>query len=359
MLRSLRLSSLPVLAAAVSFSATAHAAQYLPPVGFTLPVQPAAAKEACPPVPPPYTGALRLRSKYEGSDAARATLNKAAEEAYRDSTRTIDAMERQVSKLVQRGDSRCAILALDSWARAGALTSTDTSHTGRSVRKWALASFSSAWIQLKFAPHSALNHDPAAAEVEHWLSQLGTLTARDWRGLPLSKINNHSYWAGWALMSTAIVTGRDDLFDDAVALLRTGLAQVDARGFLPNELKRRQRALAYHNYALQPLVMLALFARANHVALSDAENAALKRLGERVIAGFDDPTPFREATGSEQDRHFLDQPTNLAWLEAWCSLYTCPAAVNNRLAALRPLNNVRLGGNLSRLTGQNLVVAGD
>ncbi|MDF3008959.1 MAG: hypothetical protein K0R86_2826, partial [Enterobacter kobei] len=29
------------------------------------------------------------------------------------------------------------------------------------------------------------------------------------------------------------------------------------------------------------------------------------------------------------------------------------------LAALRPLNNVRLGGNLSRLTGQNLVVAGD
>lgn len=358
MLRSLRISSL--LAVAWSFSATAVAAHYLPPPGFTLPAHHAALKDVtCPPVPPPFTGALHLRSKYEGSDAARATLNEDAEHAYRESTRTVDAMERQISKLVQRGDSRCALRALNRWADAGALTSTDTSHTGRAVRKWALASFSSAWIQLKFMPQSPLKEEPAAAaQVEHWLSQLGTLTARDWRGLPLNKTNNHSYWAGWALMSTSVVTGRKDLFDDAVALLRTGLDQVDDRGFLPNELKRRQRALAYHNYALQPLVMLALFARANHVRLTDAENAALKRLGDRVIAGFDDPLPFREASGSEQDRRFLVKPANLAWLEAWCSLYPCPGAVNDRLNALRPLNNVRLGGNLTRLTGQNLVATG-
>lgn len=360
MLRSLRISFLMILAAAGSFSAMAAGAQYLPPAGFTLPVRPAATTAVtCPPVPPPFTGALRLRSKYEGSDAARATLNAGAEQAYHDATRTVDAMERQVSRLVQRGDNRCAIRALDSWARTGALTSTDTTHTGRAVRKWALASFSSAWIQLKFAPQYPLKDDPAAAsQVENWLSQLGTLVARDWKGLPLNKINNHSYWAGWALMSTALATGRDDLFADAVALLRTALRQVDDRGFLPNELKRRQRALAYHNYALQPLVMLALFARASQVPLSDAETAALKRLGERVIAGLDDPTPFRDATGVKQDRHFLNQPTNLAWLEAWCSLYTCSAAVNNRLAPLRPLNNVRLGGNLTRLTGQNLVATG-
>ena len=32
--------------------------------------------------------------------------------------------------------------------------------------------------------------------------------------------------------------------------------QINADGELPNELKRRSRALSYHNFALQPLVLL-------------------------------------------------------------------------------------------------------
>lgn len=315
-------------------SSNSAAAQYVPPPGFIQTVATAPIKTAefsCPPTPEPFTGALRFRSKYEGSDAARATLNRDAERAYRDATKNVTATQRLVSKLVARyartGDRRvaqCAIQVLNAWADAGALTSTQTNHTGKAVRKWALASFSSSWLQLKFAQTRPLNDDPQrAAQVERWLSQLGTLTLSDWEGLPLSRVNNHSYWAAWALIATAVVTGRDDLFTRSLTVFHTALRQVDARGFLPNELKRRQRALAYHNYALQPLVMIALFARANDAELSPTENAALRRLVQRVLGGLDDPAAFAAATGVKQDVSFMQNPGNLTWIKSCHTLSFC------------------------------------
>ena len=40
-------------------------------------------------MPTPYTGPLQFRSKYEGSDKARATLNVQSEKAFRDTTKDI------------------------------------------------------------------------------------------------------------------------------------------------------------------------------------------------------------------------------------------------------------------------------
>ena len=73
---------------------------------------------------------------------------------------------------------------------------------------------------------------------------------------------------------------------DAKALkeYKVGANQVDAQGFLPNELKRQQRALSYHNYALPPLSMIASFALVNGVDLRQENNGALKRLGDKVLA---------------------------------------------------------------------------
>ena len=45
-------------------------------------------------------------------------------------------------------------VALDwmaTWARAGALEKPTTDHTGKSMRKWALASLASSWVRLKFS----------------------------------------------------------------------------------------------------------------------------------------------------------------------------------------------------------------
>src|SRR3546814_17446846 len=56
----------------------------------------------CEAVPTPYTGALQFRSKYEGSDKARATLNVKSEKAFRDATSDITRIERGVRKQVMQ-----------------------------------------------------------------------------------------------------------------------------------------------------------------------------------------------------------------------------------------------------------------
>ncbi|AHJ73924.1 mannuronate-specific alginate lyase [Kosakonia sacchari] len=340
-------------------SAAAHGAEHFsPPAGFMQPPEHHTAKAVnCPTAPAPFTGVLDFQSKYEGSDSARATLNPEADATFRQQTKAITDMERFVSRQVtawaQSGNPSnvaCVVNALAGWASAGALTGDAKNHTGRSMRKWALATFSSAWLQLQYSPQHPLRAYPAEqANIERWLSTLGDLTVSEWHDLPLNKVNNHSYWAAWAIMATAVVTQRRDLFTDALDIYRTAMQQIDQQGFLPNELRRRQRAFSYHNYAIQPLVMIALFARANGVDPKAENHDALQRLGEQVIGGLTDAQPFAQKTGVTQDVSFLQHPTNLAWLEGWCQLYRCDDALRQHIAPLRPLQNTRLGGDLSHL----------
>ena len=73
----------------------ASAADLVPPRGYYAPVDIDDKKpEACKAPPQPYTAKLDFRSKYEGSDKARATLNPEAEKAFREKTADITEMER-------------------------------------------------------------------------------------------------------------------------------------------------------------------------------------------------------------------------------------------------------------------------
>ena len=342
----------------LALSGQAMAAGLVPPGGYYAGIDKLkSGKVECPAVPAPYTGSLQFRSKYEGSDAARATLNEDSERAFRDSTASITTLEHGVAQQVSRylRDGRpqqldCSLNWLGTWARADALLSKDFNHTGKSMRKWALGSVSSAWLQLKFSDSRPLvAHQAQAEEIEKWLGRVADQVVSDWSDLPLVKINNHSYWAAWSVMATAVVTDRRDLFDWAVKEYRIGANQIDDQGFLPNELKRKQRALAYHNYALPPLAMIASFAQANGVDLRDENHQALKRLGERVLSGARDPSAFKRKNGEEQDMKDLKVDSKYAWLEPWCSLYDCSADVQKRRHDLQPFNSFRLGGNITRV----------
>lgn len=311
----------------------------------------------CPPAPAPFTGSLVFRSKYEGSDQARATLNPDAEAANARETAPVTTLEKQVSGAVRyylrTGDVQardCALTELTTWAAAGALQSRDTNHPGRSMRKWALASLSGAWLYLKFSPsHPLEGHEDQARQIETWFSLLADLVVSDWQNLPLSRVNNHSYWAAWALMSTAVATNRRDLFDHGLAAFSTAAHQIDGQGYLPNELKRRQRALSYHNYALQPLVMIASFALANQVDVRGENHNALQRLGNQVLASLRDPAAIAAKTGAHQLRVDIHHASNVAWLAPWCTLYHCDGETLSLLHnAATPLLNTRLGGDLGR-----------
>lgn len=315
------------------------------------------ATQACPSAPKPYTGKLEFRSKYEGSDKARATLNTKAEKAFRDETQDITQLERGVSKMVTQymrtGDTQqldCGLQWMGEWAQAGALLSSDFNHTGMSMRKWALGTLSSSYLRLKYSESQPLaSRQQQATLIEGWFAKLADQVVQDWGDLPLKKVNNHSYWAAWSVMATSVVLDRRDLFDWSVQQFRTAAAQVDTDGYLPNELKRRQRALAYHNYALPPLVMIAAFAQANGVDLRGENHEALKRLAERVIEGVEDQDDFDKKAGQDQDMDDLKIKNKYAWLEPYCTLYACSDDFRARKRAMEPFNSFRLGGAVTQV----------
>jgi len=228
----------------------------------------------------------------------------------------------------QRGDPhtlRCILDGYATWADAGALLSEETSHTGRAMRKWALATLASSWLELKFTPGTSLAGQQAT---ERWLGQLADRVVQEWDGLPLKSTNNHSYWAAWAVMASAVALDRRDLFTWSLKEYRIAAGQIAADGTLANELRRRERAQAYHNYALQPLVMIASFARANQVDVIQENKGALARLAGYVL---------------RQDESHPE------WLEPWCAMQHCTSVTLSRLDASRPLQDRRLGGNLTLL----------
>ncbi|UXZ46954.1 mannuronate-specific alginate lyase [Pseudomonas soli] len=349
----------PALLALALFGGAAQAA-LVPPQGYYEGIDKLKTGDGnfrCEAAPKPYTSALQFRSKYEGSDKARATLNVASEKAFRKSTEDITTLEKGVSKMVGQymRDGRpaqldCALTWLDTWARADALMSTDYNHTGKSMRKWALGSMSGSWLRLKFSNSQPLAaHRAEAEQIEKWFVRLARQTVRDWSDLPLEKINNHSYWAAWSVMATAVATDQQELFDWAVKEYKVGVNQVDEQGFLPNEVKRKQRALAYHNYALPPLAMIASFAQANGVDLRKENNFALQRLGEGVLAGARDPVHFNTRAGVKQDLKDLKIDSKYAWLEPWCALYQCVGDTLERKHDMQPFNSFRLGGDVTRV----------
>lgn len=181
------------------------------------------------------------------------------------------------------------------------------------------------------------------------VSKVAEQVVVDWSDRPESKRNNHDYWAAWSVMITSIVLNRQDLFDWANTGLRQGLAQVDNDGFLPNELKRSTRALSYHNYSIQPLVMLAVFAETNQVELTEAERLALVRLATITIEGLSSPIFFEQKTGAKQIQDGLATNYSLAWLEPYAQYFEESALFLPYLNTLRPMKTTRLGGDLTRI----------
>jgi poly(beta-D-mannuronate) lyase len=332
----------------------ALAGQLVPPPGYYAPVGHTAKAASCPPPPAPFSGILDFPSKYEGSGKSRDTLNEDSEARYKELTRPITDMEKGATGLVdQYMDSGspqtldCVLSWYGSWADANGLLGPAANHTGRSMRKWALASLSSAWLRLQFSSSQPLAaHAREAQKIEAWLGRIGSQVITEWgQNDPLAKINNHYYWAAWAVMATSVVTDRRDLFDWSTKMYAIFAKQVDEEGYLPNEMARQTRAAGYQVYALTPIAMIAAFGKANQVDLAGEGNNALQRAAERAIGAYDDPRPYQAKTGKKQVLEGADeQRSKLAWLEAYCWTVQCTGAPASKLAALRPLKNTRLGG---------------
>lgn len=349
-----------ILAVAAWLPLCLHAqAALVPPPGYYAEVTQKPDKGfSCEQAPQPFTGTMDFPSKYEGSGKARDQFNAAANAEYQQRSAPISQMEKGINKMVDTymhtGNPAALQCALDwyvTWADAGALLGDSTSYSGKAMRKWSLASLSGAFLHLQFSRSQPLaNRADQAQKIKVWLGRVGDKVLTEWDlGEPRQKINNHFYWAAWAIMATSVVENRRDEFDWAVKAYRIFATQVDTDGFLPNELARQTRALGYHNFAITPIAMIAAFGKANGVDLASEGNGALKRLAETTMRGIDDPQVFASKSGGfTQVLDDVDkQRTELAWLEPYCWAAGCQGALEEKAEKLRPMKNTRLGGDVT------------
>jgi poly(beta-D-mannuronate) lyase len=278
--------------------------------------------------------------------------------AYNAATKTLDAFEQGVQRL---GDSyvaakpadpaiaTCALEWIAGWAAADALMG-KISQQGSYVRKWMLASTAMAYVKVR----DDAGLDAAKKQtVESWIRRWSDAVRADYSTkLDRSdKRNNHSYWAGWAVMAAAVALNDRSHFDWALGQFRKALDQIKADGTLPLEMERRQRALHYHLYAVAPLVMIAETAARNGVDLYDEKDGIFHRLVQRTVEGFDDQAFFEKASGAKQE--FKNKPNagDIVWALPYKHRYPAPA-LDRWTAKFDRLYSTRSGGDFGLLFGK-------
>lgn len=239
----------------------------------------------------------------------------------------------------------CVVDHLDHWARADALRGPNSAQ-GDFERKWGAITYALAFAEARSAA------DPAAqARITDWLRSMGQDVRQDYDGPPSiaalpRRANNHAYWAALSASTVAIAIGDTELFDWGMLRFLKALDDIGPDGLLPLELRRGARALEYHRFALEPLLMLALIARANAVAVPADGELALRRLIAAVRAGNESPERFAVLTGHAQVA--LDDSPRNVWVWAELAIALFPDAVlEMQIATHRPYVRTWLGGDLT------------
>jgi poly(beta-D-mannuronate) lyase len=241
------------------------------------------------------------------------------------------------------GAASCAMQWLSSWAAGDAMLG-DVNHQGEYEREWTLGGLAMAYLKVRDTGASDPDHDKIAA----WFSQLATIVETYYP--PTGELNNHDYWAGVAVAASGIAANDRSIFDWGIAQYKVGVDAITSEGTLPLEMARGARALHYHLFAIEPLVMIAEMGRANGNDLYLMNGGAIERLAKRCVDGILDPSYFAQQSGFTQDitPGQTLRTDEIAWMEPYQARYPT-AAMLNILSRYRPVVYSRLGGNLTKL----------
>lgn len=159
-----------------------------------------------------------------------------------------------------RGDSDarlCLAQQMKVWAQGGGLLGRDSSTQAMYVRQWALASLSLALF--KADPIDAQSSELIAP----WLRLVASRVAEYQSNRPPAARNNLFNWAILGIGVSADLTNDAELWNFAMEglLWATSAEAITTDGTLKAELKRGASSLRYHGFALQPLIVLASYAR--------------------------------------------------------------------------------------------------
>lgn len=293
---------------------------------------------------PAYNGDLVIDSKYDQSDSSKSSLTSSYDSG---SAKKAEHIRALMSFVAQQGHNaifqstaadrgraiKCLEDNLTAWASADSLLGVKTSPTGIAQRKWFLAAIASVLMQLDgrytdFYLNSRINH---------WLDNLAYQIIDDYNyrlEAKSDRINNHDYWAAWAVAARAILSNDTRLLQWSEAVFEFAMSQIvlhksTGLGYLPRELERGSLAANYHNYAMVPLMYLAdaLVLNGKNISQYKEKFGALASLTTRFVVNTNSLDSY---IGAQQKSV---SPGKSVWILPYAVLFGIDENVNSILKA--------------------------
>jgi poly(beta-D-mannuronate) lyase len=245
-----------------------------------------------------------------------------------------------------RQAASCVLTLEKTAALDRALTGKMSSHQAYFVQGWVEGALAIALLKVR---PSGLVSDADQKLLSDWMKAVSQQTMGYYdREVSANKEhvgNNHLYWAGVQVAAVAIAANDPKLMGWAAEAYRNGSRQITSEGTLPLEMRRGQRALHYHLYAIAPLVYIAEFAEVNGIHLYAENGFAIRRAVARSVAGLEGSGFFDQQTGIKQDLPDGKPPSAEAISWAKVYLHRFPeAALAAQLAQAPALDYMYLGG---------------
>jgi poly(beta-D-mannuronate) lyase len=184
---------------------------------------------------------------------------------------------------------RCAGNLLREWGAAGAMLRQPNGFPAIRERQRFALGITMAALKLR-ARGASLDGTVAA-----WLHALDTAVAADFARRHLT--DNLAVWSAANAASIALVDGDRASLAYENAVWSEGLHQIGPDGYVPSELRRKSRALLYHQYYTSALLYLRALRSALGEPPTAREDADLRRLIDRVETALCDPKSMESASG--------------------------------------------------------------
>lgn len=255
----------------------------------------------------------------------------------------------RLNSAADKGDWSCALSLLESWANADALMGHISGYQGYYERSWAGTDL--AMVILRMPLDFRTENQARLQAINPWLERIAIATRNSEAINHLH--NNLVYWAGLNLIAIGTVTNNASLIDSGLLRVREGIRDIGPDGALAREVKRGNRALHYHTFALIPLVFAAELVQRRHIDLYAENDGAIGRLANLVIDAVENPASFAKITPVKQDLFPWTFQDELSWVEPYYARFK-----DRRLPALiaprRPFSEWRLGSNVTEAWGAPL-----
>lgn len=243
----------------------------------------------------------------------------------------------------------CALDWLAAWARDDGLTGDPATLAADRQQETMVAGLAHATLLVLAEPRLAA---AKLAPVRAWLQTLGGAIRQRWSTPEAKELGEEGRaWALTAVLLAGTVAQDRGLTDWATQGLKLLLTRIDAQGFVRGLEPRERRLRHAHMLTLAALVLSGETLKRNGIDLYAAEGAALRRLADLTIRGYQDPTPFvQKARGIAQSWPPRFQTYMAAWMEPYYSRFK-DARLVPFLAANRHISWIPMGGDVTTLYG--------